>query len=92
MENLLFLGAVLIIKQFVVNCTFLDNLGLFSKTSGSTLSYQVEVCDDGVQEEEDVVPTEEVGDGSAPLGAGVHEHAGHVDRGGVQRVHQLKPI
>ena len=50
---------------------------------------QVEVCDDGVKEEEDVVPAQEVGDSPAALGSGVDENPGHVDRRRVEAVDQL---
>ena len=49
----------------------------------------MEVCDDGVKEEEDVVPAQEVGDSPAALGSGVDENPGHVDRRRVEAVDQL---
>ena len=51
--------------------------------------YQIEACDDGVEEEEDVVAAQEVGDGSTSLRSGVDENPSHVHRARVERVNDL---
>ncbi len=53
------------------------------------MSYQVEVCDDGVEEEEDVVPAEKIGNCPASFGSGVDQNPGHVDGARVQGVNEL---
>ena len=48
------------------------------------LAYQIEACDDGVEEEKDVVAAQKVGDGSTSLRSVVDENPSHVHRARVE--------